>query len=590
MEQAPRLPPPLAVLRDVCRSFGGLLALDHVSLTLPPAQVTGLVGADGAGKSTLIRLLAGLLKADQGSLEVCGFDPGQQAAELHEHIAYMPQRFGLYEDLTVTENLTLHARLKGVEGADRAAAFDRLTRFTGLGPFAGRLAGKLSGGMKQKLGLACALVKPPRLLLLDEPGVGVDPLSRRDLWAMVRHLVAEGIGVVWSTAYLDEAERCDSVLLLDQGKVLYDGPPQDLTARMEGRAFLIRNMSDKRAVQERAALHPAVLDSLIQGRAVRLVTREGMPPPTAAALKLEDLAEITPVPPRFEDAFVALLRSLEADGAPTANPIAAMAAPEPAEEPAGPRVEARALTRRFGDFIAASDISFSVAAGEIFGLLGPNGAGKSTTFRMLCGLLPPSEGEALVAGIDLGRAGASARQTLGYMSQKFSLYGDLSVRQNLSFFAGIYGLGGKARREAMAHAVSDFELAPFLERNAGDLPLGFKQRLALACAILHRPVILFLDEPTSGVDPLTRRAFWSRINELAASGVSVLVTTHFLDEAEYCDRIGIVYGGRLIAIGSPDAIKAAQATPSSPDPSLEAAFIALIEAQDSTAAKPGGES
>lgn len=547
---------PLVHLDGVSKSFGATAAVAGVSATIPAGQVTGLVGADGAGKTTLLRLMAGLLAPDGGGVTA--------TAEL----GYMPQRFGLYEDLSVSENLSLYADLRGLAPAEHAATFARLLAFSGLAGFEARPAGKLSGGMKQKLGLACALVATPRLLLLDEPSVGVDPVSRRELWRMVHDLAAHGVGVVWSTAYLDEAERCHGVLLLDGGRLVHAGPPKELTARMVGRSFAVRDARDRRAVQVAARRLPAISDALIQGAAVRLVIAAGAAPPSPAELGAPE-AVVEPVAPRFEDAFIALL---DRQGGP---PPALPEAVRHARPRGGAVVEAAGLSRRFGDFTAVDRVSFTVAPGEIFGLLGPNGAGKSTTFRMLCGLMPPSAGVARVAGIDLARAAPEAKQRLGYMSQKFSLYPDLSVRQNLDFFAGVYGLSG-ARRKALCGAMLDvFGLDALADSDAGQLPLGFKQRLALAAAILHGPDILFLDEPTSGVDPLIRREFWGHINALAADGVAVLVTTHFLDEAEYCDRIGIVYRGRLIALGSPDHIRASTGAAT-----LEDAFVALVAASD----------
>ena len=564
----------LAVIGGVSKRFGDATALDTVSATIAAGRITGLVGADGAGKTTLVRLLAGLLVPDGGAIAVCGHDSVTATPDLHAAIGYMPQRFGLYEDLSVAQNLSLYADLRGLARAAQAATFERLLGFSGLAGFEDRLAGKLSGGMKQKLGLACALIATPRLLLLDEPSVGVDPVSRRELWRMVHGLAETGVGVVWSTAYLDEAERCHSVLLLDRGRLLYDGDPAVLTGRFAGRSFVVRGMADKRAVQSAARARADVADALIQGAGVRLVMIENASPPPVAELTATPGAAIEAITPRFEDAFVALLEHRNA---------AIPALPSWGRHGAGGGgavVEAKGLTRRFGDFVAVDGVDFKVAAGEIFGLLGPNGAGKSTTFRMLCGLLPPSGGEARIAGIDLAAAAATARQRLGYMSQRFSLYSDLSVRQNLDFFAGVYGLGGAKRRDTIARMIEVFGLEHLAGRNAGGLPLGFKQRLGLAAAIMHGPDILFLDEPTSGVDPLVRREFWSHINAMAAEGVSVLVTTHFLDEAEYCDRIGIVYRGRMIALGAPDAIKAGTRTAEMPDPSLEDAFVALVERAD----------
>ncbi|HEV3003029.1 MAG TPA: ATP-binding cassette domain-containing protein [Pirellulales bacterium] len=595
--------PPLALAEGLTKRFAADArpALDRLDVRIEPGQVTGLVGPDGAGKTTLIRLLAGLLLPDEGRATVCGFDTATQLAEIHEQVSYMPQRFGLYEDLTVQANLDLYADLRGVLGAERRRVFERLLAFAGLSPFRGRLAGKLSGGMKQKLGLACALLGRPRLLLLDEPSVGVDPISRRELWRMVYELVDQGIGVVWSTSYLDEADRCASVLLLNEGRALYDGPPKELSARVAGRSFLIVGAGTaRRHVLSEALKRPEIVDGVVQGSSVRLVVKKGTSAPGAAELGASE-ARLAPTAPRFEDAFVDLLGGGPKGESPLAGDASRVAANgwrvggdgrrmalwcrRPAcladRDDGAAVVQAEGLTKRFGDFTAAEGITFRIERGEVFGLLGPNGAGKSTTFKMMCGLLRPSAGMARVAGYDLYRAGPSARARLGYMAQKFSLYGDLSVQQNLDFFAGVYGVPHGVRRQTTGRMTEIFRLGPYLGRKSGELPLGFKQRLALACALMHDPAVLFLDEPTSGVDPLTRREFWSHINAMVERGVTVMVTTHFLDEAEYCDRIALVYKGRAIAEGSPDDLKGLARTDERPEPTLEDAFIALVEQHDS---------
>lgn len=589
-------------------------ALDAISFSIKAGQVTGVAGPDGAGKTTLMRLMAGLLTPSEGSLTVCGFDTIKDSIALHHAIGYMPQRFGLYEDLSVLENLTLYADLRGVLGKERTATFERLLAFTDLARFTSRLAGALSGGMKQKLGLACAMLKSPRLLLLDEPSVGVDPLSRRELWRMVQELTVSGVAVVWTTAYLDEAENCTEVIVLNAGKLLYQGDPKAMTGRIGERVFLVEGAGkERRLLLTRALAKPDIIDGVLQGEAVRLVMREGAPAPTIADLVSPSpppspargervgcdhcngvpsplagegqdegesdmpLLRIAPARPRFEDAFVAML------GGQPKRTLDLNAVRQPSREGSA-AVEAIGLTKKFGDFTAADHISFTISRGEIFGLLGPNGAGKSTTFKMMCGLLRPTEGTARVDGYDLYRAPAAARGRLGYMAQKFSLYGDLSVRQNLDFFGGAYGLWGAKKRDAIERVVAAFDLGPYLGVNASTLPLGFKQRLALSCAILHNPPVLFLDEPTSGVDPITRREFWGYINSLIATGVTVMVTTHFMDEAEYCDRVALIYRGKSIASGTPDALQARVKTAALPNPTLEDAFIALIEAQERQAA------
>ena len=566
---------PLAAKLDGLRKdFGKVAALTGITAQLPQGLILGLVGPDGAGKTTLIRLLAGLMEPTSGNVEVLGRSPLAEGGHTQAEVGYMPQRFGLYEDLSVLDNLNLYANLRALDREARQRRFAELLEFTALAPFTERLAGKLSGGMKQKLGLACALLGKPRLLLLDEPGVGVDPLSRRELWRMVSDLVEGGVTVLWSTAYLEEAERCTRIWLLDRGKLLHDGAPGELSERLRGRVFRRRSGSGRsRQLAENELEHEGVVDAVIQGSSVRIVARAEWAHEMRAS-------GYEAVPPRLEDAYVELLggahkgESLLARGWPTAL---ATSDAHSASPPRETLVSCKGLTKRFGTFVAADHVNFEVHAGEIYGLLGPNGAGKSTTFRMLCGLLKPTEGNASVAGVNLLHAPGRARARLGYMAQKFSLYGALSVAQNLDYFADIYGLNRARKRERIQAMIEAFSLEPHLQSNASLLPLGFKQRLALACATLHTPAVLFLDEPTSGVDPLMRREFWHHINALTSRGVAIVVTTHFMEEAEYCDRIGLIWSGRKIAEGSPDELKASVASASQPEPTLEETFIALIE-------------
>ncbi|MDD2701637.1 MAG: ATP-binding cassette domain-containing protein [Sideroxydans sp.] len=560
-------------------------ALHDVSFSVRHGVVTGLVGPDAAGKTTLMRLAAGLLSPDDGSISVLGMDAATQSLAVQGIIGYMPQRFGLYEDLSVQENLDLYADLQGVPQAAREQRYRELMLMAGLAPFSKRLAGRLSGGMKQKLGLACALVRQPALLLLDEPTVGVDPVSRRELWEIVYRLVREqGTSVLLTTAYLDEAERCDEVVLLHEGKLLNQGAPTELRETMRGRTYRIEVAGmDKRTLQSRIAQAPGVMDALIQGDHVRMVMHSDTPPDYAALLP--GLADITAdaVPPRFEDSFVAMIKA----GMDVGKSAITQAAQPPYSQHAKAEqtvIEVHELQRSFGSFYAVNNISFTVQRGEVFGLLGANGAGKSTTFRMLCGLLPPSSGTLRVAGADLRHAAAAARARIGYMSQKFSLYGNLSVTENLRFFSSAYDLTGARRNQRIAWALDEFELAPMADITSSDLSLGYKQRLALACALMHEPEILFLDEPTSGVDPLARREFWSRINTLASQGVTVMVTTHFMEEAEYCDRLAIMAAGEILTMGTPSAIKAQARNATHPEPTMEDAFVGLIMAHEAQGA------
>lgn len=569
------LPEAAVAIAGVSKRFGDLQALRGIDAQIRAGHLTGLVGPDGAGKTTLMRLMAGLMTPSAGSIRLAGHDVVAEVELIAPLIGYMPQRFGLYEDLSVIENLRLYAQLRGLRPERHAEIFDRLLDFTRLGPFTQRLSGKLSGGMKQKLGLACALMGTPKVLLLDEPGVGVDPVSRQDLWRMVQALTDEGMAVVWSTAYLDEAERCESVLLLNEGKLEYDGPPGALTARLAHRSFrLLEPQQDRRQVLSQALDLPSVCDGVIQGSAVRVVLRSDAGSDEIDALALSVGAHLAPVAPRFEDAFVDLL-----GGGPGGTSAIAERMP-PVTLSTDIAVSCHQLTRRFGDFTATDNVSFEVRKGEIFGLLGPNGAGKSTTFKMLCGLLKPSAGEARVAGLDLRTAASEAKRQLGYMAQKFSLYGLLSVQQNLEFSAGVYGLQAVAKRQRVEEMIDTFQLQKYLRASPDELSLGYKQRLALACALMHRPPVLFLDEPTSGVDPITRREFWTHINGLVRKGVTVMVTTHFMDEAEYCDRVALMYRAKLIALDTPDALKRQAVNEGRAEPTMEDAFIHLIQATD----------
>ena len=559
-------------LSGVIKRFTAEPVLNNVSLSIRKGTVTGLIGPDGAGKTTLMRLIAGLLVPDTGEISVLGIDVVKEPLKVQHVIGYMPQRFGLYEDLTVQENLDLYADLQGLPDAERPARYAELTKMTGLAPFTKRLAGKLSGGMKQKLGLACVLVRPPQLLLLDEPTVGVDPVSRRELWSIIYRLVREeNMTALLSTAYLDEAERCNEVILLHKGELLGQGAPAEFSSKLQGRSFqaTLPGMN-KRSLQGQLARAPGVIDATIQRAGVRIVMKSGVQPDLAS---LPDGIRIEPVPPRFEDSFISLLR--EKDGHPALPEVSPSRVAS--DSSGGDVITVDQITKTFGSFRAVKSISFSVKAGEVFGLLGANGAGKSTTFRMLCGLLPPTDGKLSVAGLDLRHAPAKARARIGYMAQKFSLYGDLSVRENLKFFSSAYGLKGSEQRTQINWALQEFELQHYAGSTSQQLPLGYKQRLALAAALMHRPKILFLDEPTSGVDPLARREFWLRIAALAEEGVTVLVTTHFMEEAEYCDRLVIMAEGDILAEGIPDDMRARVQSEKLPDPTMEDAFIYLIE-------------
>jgi ABC-2 type transport system ATP-binding protein len=551
-------------------------ALKGVSLEARSRQVTGLVGADGAGKTTLIRTAAGLIVPTAGTVTVLGLDSVVDTIDIQSRVGYMPQKFGLYQDLTVKENMDLYADLQGVPSSVRKDRYHRLLQITGLEPYTRRMAGALSGGMKQKLGLACSLIKSPEMLLLDEPTVGVDPISRRELWKIVYELVErDGIGVLLSTAYLDEAERCDHVVVLHEGEKLAEGTPWEFKERVGQRVALVDPPTDIKPRQIQTSLigRAHIVDATIRSGKVRVVTDVYGTEAVADSLPEKWPATIKSTPPTFEDAFMTLIPHKESRF--QVNSVDETSCKTIRNEEVV--VKTRSLQKFFGAFEAVKGLTFEVRRGEIFGLLGPNGAGKSTTFRMLCGLLSVSAGEISVAGHDLRNSPSRARSRLGYMAQQFSLYGQLSVQENLNFFGKAYGLGGNRLRQRMDWAFTEFGLGKWREKASGLLPGGYKQRLAMAASLLHEPEILFLDEPTSGVDPLARREFWLRINGFAEQGVTVVVTTHFMEESEYCDRMLIMSLGESLAMGTPSEIRALARSKENPEPTIEDAFIALAQ-------------
>jgi ABC-2 type transport system ATP-binding protein len=476
----------------------------------------------------------------------------------------------------VKENMDLYADLQGVPSSQRKDRYHRLLQMTDLEPYTRRKAGALSGGMKQKLGLACSLIKSPQMLLLDEPTVGVDPISRRELWKIVYELVEkDGIGVLLSTAYLDEAERCDHVVVLHEGEKLAEGTPKEFKERVGQRVALVDPPADikPRRIHTRLIGRAHIVDATIRSGRVRVVTDTIGTQAVTDALPEPWQGTIKNTPPTFEDAFMTLIPhqgstfQIHNDKEPSETTILNKEVV----------VQTKVLQKFFGDFEAVKGLTFEVYQGEIFGLLGPNGAGKSTTFRMLCGLLSASAGEISVAGHDLRHSPSKARARLGYMAQQFSLYGQLSVQDNLSFFGKAYGLGGNQLRRRREWAFEEFGLGKWRDKAAAQLPGGYKQRLAMAASLLHEPDILFLDEPTSGVDPLARREFWLRINGFAEQGVTVVVTTHFMEESEYCDRMLIMSQGENLAMGTPSEIRALARSIENPEPTIEDAFIALAE-------------
>jgi ribosome-dependent ATPase len=500
-----------ASVKDVTHRYGKTLALDALSLDIPAGRMVGVIGPDGVGKSTLLALLAGSKKIQQGTVIALGGDMADKRhrREACPRIAYMPQGLGknLYFELSVEENVDFMARLFGLSAKERPAKIKELLDATGLGPFPDRPAGKLSGGMKQKVSLCGALVHEPDLLILDEPTTGVDPLSRRQFWALIDDIRRDrpSMSVVISTAYMDEAQQWDCIVAMDAGRVLATGTPKELMERTG--------------------------------------TRD------------------------LEKCFIALLPEEKRDG------HVELAIPPRPEGKAEIAIDAEGLTRRFGDFTAVDHVTLTIERGEIFGFLGSNGCGKSTTMKMLTGLLPPTEGTATLFGQSVDAGSMEVRRIIGYMTQAFSLYGELTVMENLVLDARLYHIPpdkAKARIDAL---VEKFGLGPYVDAPSGDLPMGLRQRLSLAVAVLHEPQMLILDEPTSGVDPVARDSFWELLIDLShKEGVTIFITTHFMNEAMRCDRISLMHAGRVLAADAPQKLIEARGAAS-----LEEAFIAYME-------------
>lgn len=536
------------------------VAVDGVDLRVRKGEIYGLIGPDGAGKSSLMKTIAGVLTYDAGEVEVFGttVDSERAAERVKQRIGFLPQGLGLnlYPELSIEENIDFFAHLRLVPDDVLEERKARLLGMTRLERFRDRPMKHLSGGMKQKLGLICTLIHEPELAILDEPTTGVDPVSRRDFWSILSELLHEkGMTALVSTAYMDEAERFHRLSFLSSGKVLASGTPAEVRALVPGSMVTFEATPQLQAIDRLKQTYPQVesLGPLLH------VFAEGMDPVQATAQIEAALGDIVPShvtvePPELEDVFVALLLRTAGQRAPVAPPPAASEAFDRGEL----AIQAEGLVRDFGSFRAVDGVNFQVKQGEIFGLLGANGAGKTTVIKMLNGILPPTGGTGLVAGADMRKAAASIKERIGYMSQAFSLYLDLTVEENIRLFAGIYGLDGRTTTERLRWIVAMAGLSGYESDLTSGLPMGVRQRLALGCALVHRPRVLFLDEPTSGVDPVGRRHFWEILSKLAREeGVAILITTHYMSEAEHCDRLALMFAGRIVAEGSPHAMKEA---------------------------------
>jgi ABC-2 type transport system ATP-binding protein len=534
------------------------VAVQGVDLEIMRGEMYCLIGPDGAGKSSLMKAIAGVLSYEGGTVEVFGVtvDSERSAEHIKSKIGFLPQGLGLnlYPDLSVEENIDFFARLRLVPETELAERKTRLLAMTRLDRFRDRAMKNLSGGMKQKLGLICTLIHEPELAILDEPTTGVDPVSRRDFWAILAELQQErGMTVLVSTAYLDEAERFHRLSFLSDGRVLASGTPADVQGLVPGTMVTCQASPQLEAVI-RLKKDFSQVEAL--GPLVHVFTEEQDRPSVVRQVEasLGDIrAEQVQVDdPELEDVFVALLLRQETERDTVGPP-----APSPGlHRNDGLAIEARGLIREFGAFRAVDRVSFQVKQGEIFGLLGANGAGKTTVIKMLNGIMPPTAGEGWVAGANMRTAGGTIKERIGYMSQTFSLYLDLTVVENIRLFAGIYGLGKRETNERLEWIMHMAGLAGYESDLTGRLPMGVRQRLALGCALVHRPRVLFLDEPTSGVDPIGRRRFWEVLSHLSRQeGVAILVTTHYMSEAEHCDHLALMFAGRVVVDASPEEMK-----------------------------------
>ena len=537
--------------RALAKRYGAVEAVRGIDLEVRSGEIFGLIGPDGAGKTSTFQILGGVMEATSGEAELLG----RPARDARAYVGYLTQAFSLYPDLSVAENLRYVGELRRVPVHEIEARGRRYLTMFGMERFTARLAGRLSGGMKQKLALACALVAEPRILLLDEPTTGVDPVSRREFWDALAQLSTEGMTILLATPYLDEAERCHRVALMHEGRLHRTGTPAELRRGLGLERLEVR-ARDLRQAQASLSAHDGIIAD-VQRFGDRL---DVLVPDAAAGERAvrqvlgSEVSSLRAAAPTLENTFVAILRRLEGDAPvpdfPARRPHAAAAD--------AVAIGARGLRKTFGDFEAVKGLDLEIRYGEVYGLLGANGAGKTTTIKMLCGLLPPTEGEVRLAGEAGELRSEAVRQQIGYMSQKFSLYDDLTIGENLDFFAGVYQVPREQRTARQQWVLKFAGLEGKRGQLTGSLPGGWKQRVAFGAAIMHEPRVLFLDEPTSGVDPIARRAFWAMINQLADHGTAILVTTHYLEEAEQCNRLGFMVAGALVAEGTPSGVKAAQ--------------------------------
>ena len=546
-------PAPAIRVAGLTKRYGGVEAVRGIDLEVPHGEIFGLIGPDGAGKTSTFQVLGGVMPATAGTVELMG----RPAREARPFVGYLTQAFSLYPDLSVRENIRYVGELRLVPREEIERRARRYLEMFGMDRFGDRLAGRLSGGMKQKMALACALVAEPRILLLDEPTTGVDPVSRREFWDTLVDLSSQGMTIVVATPYLDEAERCHRVALMHQGRLVRTGTPAEIRDGL-GLTRLELRAPDLRAAEATLAGRDGIADVQRFGDRLDVMVRDAAEGERAVRAALgaagQGVDSLRPGAPTLENAFASILESLEGDARAPDFP----GRRREQEHSQTVAIGARGLGKTFGAFTAVKGVDLEIRPGEVYGLLGANGAGKTTTIKMLCGLMEPSEGVVELAGERGVLRSEAVRQEVGYMSQRFSLYDDLTIEENLDFFAGVYQVPPHRRAERKRWVLEFAGLEDRGGQLTGSLPGGWKQRVAFGAAVMHEPRVLFLDEPTSGVDPIARRAFWTMINRLADSGTAILVTTHYLEEAEQCNRLGFMVGGELVAEGTPTGIKAAQ--------------------------------
>ena len=539
------------------KRYGKLEAVRGITFAVDHGEIFGLIGPDGAGKTSTFQILAGVMEATSGNSNIYG----RPARDMRSHTGYLTQNFSLYPDLTVAENIRYSGDLRNIPIKEIDQRGHQYLQMFEMDRFADRLAGQLSGGMKQKLALVCALVPQPQVLLLDEPTTGVDPVSRREFWDVLAHLTAEGLTILVATPYLDEAERCRRIAFMHQGEILQLGTPAELCASLGAKRIELRT-ADLRKAQDILSRDTGpdkeIIDVQRFGDRLDLLVHDPnkVQPKVREKMKQSGLAvdAMRVDEPTLENTFVAKLRALGQKVDTGKFP----AREDHTSLRGQVAVGATGLVKEFGSFCAVKKVSLQIRNGEVYGLLGANGAGKTTTIKMLCGLLEPTRGTMVLAGMQGNLRTEAIRNRIGYMSQKFSLYDDMTIRENLDFFAGVYGVPDEGREEKIKWVLAFSELQDKQDQITGSLPGGWKQRVAFGAAIIHEPDIIFLDEPTSGVDPLARRAFWTMINRLADGGAAILVTTHYLEEAEQCNRLGMMVAGELVAEGTPSGIKSQQ--------------------------------